>query len=225
MRSIVIAIDGYSGCGKSTLAKQLAEKLNYIFLDTGAMYRAVTLYLMDHGIDWNDPLALQDALAHIHISCETEKGGRSQVLLNGMHVEDRIRTMEVAGKVSEVAAVSAVRRFLVKQQQQIGEQGGIVMDGRDIGTVVFPDAALKIFVTARMEVRVHRRLKDLHAKGIAADAEDVEANLRKRDLEETSRKDSPLLRADDAILLDNSDLTPEAQLQWAFDLAAGRISA
>lgn len=225
VKKIIIAIDGYAGCGKSTLARQLAQKLGYIFLDTGAMYRAVTLYLLRNKINWHDDAALAKAFSDIHIRITTDTNGRTQTWLNDEPVEDAIRGMEVSNKVSEVAAVSSVRRFLVKQQQMIGEQRGIVMDGRDIGTVVFPDAELKLFVTANMETRVQRRYLELQANGISVQGEDIRRNLEKRDHEETTRADSPLRKADDAIVLDNSDMTPESQLQLAMSLAHKVIDA
>ncbi len=219
--NIIIAIDGYAGCGKSTLAKQLAEELHYLFLDTGAMYRAVTLFLLENDIDWNKGEDLNSALDKIHITFYfDEQEYKYYTLLNGKNVEEEIRGIAVSNKVSEVAAVSAIRKFLVKQQQEIGKQKGIVMDGRDIGTVVFPNAELKIFVTAKMEVRVQRRLLELQSNGIMVSEEDIQNNLLKRDRDETTRLDSPLRKADDAIELDNSELTMEQQLQWALSLVA-----
>lgn len=228
---IIIAIDGYAGCGKSTLARQLARELNYLFLDTGAMYRAVTLYCLQNHIDWTDESALTPAFNKIHIVFETHHVATNpspsaieqSTYLNGVNVETEIRSLDVSNKVSEVAAVSSVRKFLVRQQQEIGKQKGIVMDGRDIGTVVFPDAELKIFVTAKMEVRVQRRLNELKSQGIKVSAAEIEKNLKKRDLEETTRADSPLKKADDAIELDNSDMTMEEQLNWALNLAKSRM--
>ncbi len=213
---IIIAIDGYAGCGKSTLAKQLAEELQYLFLDTGAMYRAVTLYLLENDIDWNNEIQLGPVLEKIHIDFQYDVADdKFFTVLNGKNVEEEIRGIAVSNKVSEVAAVSAVRKFLVKQQQEIGKQKGIVMDGRDIGTVVFPNAELKIFVTAKMEVRVQRRLLELQSNGIMVSEDDIRNNLIKRDREETTRSDSPLKKAEDAIELDNSELSMEEQLHWA----------
>lgn len=219
----MIAIDGYSGCGKSTLARQLAHKLNYVFLDTGAMYRAVTLYVLRHGIDWLDEAALTDALTRIQIDMTADADGKTHTFLNQESVEEEIRGMAVSNRVSEVAAVPAVRRFLVEQQQRMGRNKGIVMDGRDIGTVVFPDAELKLFVTADMETRIQRRYLELQANGFSVTGDEIRQNLEKRDFEETTRLDSPLRKAEDAILLDNSHMTPEQQLQFALDLANGRI--
>ncbi len=213
---IIIAIDGYAGCGKSTLAKQLAEELLYLFLDTGAMYRAVTLYLLENDIDWNNEIQLGPVLEKIQIDFQYDVADdKFFTVLNGKNVEEEIRGIAVSNKVSEVAAVSSIRKFLVKQQQEIGKQKGIVMDGRDIGTVVFPNAELKIFVTAKMEVRVQRRLLELQSNGIMVSEDDIRNNLIKRDREETTRTDSPLKKAEDAIELDNSELSMEEQLHWA----------
>lgn len=217
MKKIIIAIDGYSACGKSTLAKQLAEKLNYIFLDTGAMYRAVTLYLLRNHIDWNNSDALHASLKNIEITFR-KQDGNTFTYLNGENVEDEIRNTAVADKVSEVAAVSAVRKFLVKQQQEIGKQKGIVLDGRDIGTVVFPEAELKLFITASLPERVQRRYLELKNKGINITPEQVQQNLEKRDLEETTRTDSPLMKPSDAVVIDNTDLTPEEQFLHTYQL-------
>ena len=225
MKQIIIAIDGFAGCGKSTLARQLAAKLGYTFLDTGAMYRAVTLYLQQQRISWLDDAQLAAALDDIHINITTDKDGRTQTWLNGEWVEDKIRSMEVSNKVSEVAAVSRIRRFLVEQQQQIGRNGGVVMDGRDIGTVVFPQAELKLFVTASMEARIQRRFMELQANGVMVTGDEIRMNLEKRDHEETTRADSPLRKADDAIVLDNTDMTPAQQLAFALELASHRIAA
>lgn len=223
MKKIIVAIDGYAGCGKSTLARSLARSLGYTFLDTGAMYRAVTLYLLRNHINWHDEAALTEAFPKIEIAIQTAEDGRTQTWLNNVFVEEEIRGMQVSNAVSEVAAVSSVRRFLVRQQQAIGKGRGVVMDGRDIGTVVFPDAELKIFVTASMSVRVQRRLWELQANGVNVSADDIRANLEKRDREETTRSDSPLRRAEDAVLLDNSNMTQEEQLKWALELVKLRI--
>ncbi len=219
---MVIAIDGYSATGKSTLARKLANALGYIFLDTGAMYRAVTHYFLSNRIDWNDPEQLDAALLHITIAFQRKSDGTTVTLLNGENVEEPIRGMEVANKVSEVAAVSAVRRFLVQQQRIIGGERNIVMDGRDIGTVVFPDAALKLFVTADFDVRVHRRWNELKESGTILSHDEVANNLRKRDREETERTDSPLLQAPDAIVMDTSKLSQDEMLEAALKLARER---
>jgi len=218
MQGITIAIDGYSATGKSTLARDLADKLGYVFLDTGSMYRAVTLYLLNNNIDWTNADALDAALLKISIAFRRLENGKTITLLNGEDVEDAIRTMRISDKVSEVAAISAVRKFLVIKQQQIGKEGGIIMDGRDIGTVVFPNAELKLFVVADFEVRLKRRLEEIKRSGEEISAEQVAANLRKRDKEETERSDSPLVRANDAILFDTSRHTRNSQLEAALEI-------
>ena len=212
---IIIAIDGYSSCGKSTLAKQLAKQLGYRFIDTGAMYRAVALYLLRHQIDIHHPEMVARALPYIQINFTYDAETQTQqTLLNGENVEQEIRiNPRVAGVVSDVSAISEVRRFLVKQQQEMGKEKGIVMDGRDIGTVVFPEAELKIFVTAQPEIRAQRRLDELKSKGQYTTAEEVLANLEKRDRIDSTRADSPLRKAADAIELDNSHLSREQQFE------------
>lgn len=223
MKKILIAIDGYAACGKSTLAKQLAAHLHYLFLDTGAMYRAVTLYLLENNIDWLDASALDDALNNISIAFQRNEDGKIITFLNGDDVEEAIRSMQVSNKVSEVAAVSAIRKFLVQQQQEIGKEKGIVMDGRDIGTVVFPHAELKLFVTADMDTRVQRRLLELQSNDIPVSEQDIRDNLIKRDKEETTRIDSPLVQAKDAILIDNTNLTPEQQFTFVLKLVEAKL--
>ncbi|MFZ1635984.1 MAG: (d)CMP kinase [Chitinophagales bacterium] len=223
MKKILIAIDGYAACGKSTLAKQLAAHLHYFFLDTGAMYRAVTLYLLENNINWLDAAALDDALNNISIAFQRNEDGKIITFLNGDDVEDAIRSMQVSNKVSEVAAVSAIRKFLVQQQQEIGKEKGIVMDGRDIGTVVFPHAELKLFVTADMDTRVQRRLLELQSNDIPVSEQDIRDNLIKRDKEETTRTDSPLMQAKDAILIDNTNLTPEEQFTFVLKLVEAKL--
>lgn len=223
-QKIVIAIDGYSSCGKSTMARQLAAALSYTFIDSGAMYRAVTLYFLQHHIDTADQDAVQSALADIHLSFTWDESlQQAAVQLNGVNVAGEIRDMAVASKVSEVAAIAAVRHFAVVQQQQMGQQKGIVMDGRDIGTVVFPDAALKIFVTADTEIRVQRRYAELQAQHKAVSIDEVRHNLLERDRIDTTRKESPLRRAADALLLDNSHLNREEQLAIVLGWAEERI--
>ena len=223
MKKILIAIDGYAACGKSTLAKQLAAHLHYLFLDTGAMYRAVTLYLLENNINWLDAAALDEALNNISIAFQRNEDGKIITFLNGDDVEDAIRSMQVSNKVSEVAAVSAIRKFLVQQQQEIGKETGIVMDGRDIGTVVFPHAELKLFVTADMDTRVQRRLLELQSNDIPVSEQDIRDNLIKRDKEETTRTDSPLMQAKDAILIDNTNLTPEEQFTFVLKLVEAKL--
>lgn len=226
MKRITIAIDGFAGCGKSTLARHLADELHYLFLDTGAMYRAVTLFLLENHIDWHDESQLRLSFPKIKIQFGYRAStNKYSTYLNGKNVEEEIRSIDVSNKVSEVAAVSSIRKFLVHQQQEIGKNGGIVMDGRDIGTVVFPKAELKIFVTADMEVRVQRRLLELQANGILVSEQDIRNNLLKRDLEETTRADSPLKQAADAILLDNSNMTQEEQLDFVLQLVRRKTLA
>lgn len=214
--SVIIAIDGYAGTGKSTLARDLANALGYTYLDTGAMYRAVTLYLLRNDISWLDAEKLGRALQNIRIEFRiSPDNGKRHTYLNGEDVEADIRSMAVSGVVSEVAAVSAIRRFLVEQQRQIGMEQDCVLDGRDIGTVVFPDARFKFFITAPMEVRIARRLGELFRAGADIDADAVQANLEKRDREETQREDSPLRPAPDAVHLDTGGLDREQQLAAA----------
>ncbi|WP_109697665.1 (d)CMP kinase [Chitinophaga deserti] len=222
MKKIIITIDGYSSCGKSTLAKQLAAKLNYLYIDSGAMYRAITLYFIQHRIDWADPYQVKTALDSIHLEfVYNQLTGQSDMYLNEENVEPMIREMLVAEKVSEVAAIREVRTFAVAQQQKMGDARGIVMDGRDIGTVVFPHAELKIFMTADPAIRVQRRFKELYAKNPNITLHEVKENLELRDYIDSNREVSPLRRADDAIILDNSQLTMDEQLdlvsQWVED--------
>lgn len=216
---IIVAIDGYSSCGKSTLAKELAKALGYRFIDTGAMYRAVALYLLKNHIDIHHPEMVAAALSNITISFTYNEENQSQeTFLNGENVESEIRVNpRVASVVSDVSAISEVRRFLVKQQQEMGREKGIVMDGRDIGTVVFPQAELKIFITADPATRANRRLEELKEKGQETTFDEVLANLAKRDYIDTTRADSPLKKAPDAIELDNSNLTKEQQFALVFD--------
>ena len=217
MNKITIAIDGFSSTGKSTVAKQLAIHLGYIYVDTGAMYRAVTLYAMKHGLineeDFNVE-ALIYRLPQVNISFKFNQNlGFAEVYLNGVNVEKQIRTMEVSGFVSKVAAISEVRQKLVEQQQKLGEDKGIVMDGRDIGTVVFPDAELKLFMTASPETRAQRRYDELIARGDQVVFEDVLKNVKERDYIDSNREDSPLVKAEDAIVIDNSNMTLEEQFE------------
>ena len=218
MKKITIAIDGYSSCGKSTMAKDLAREIGYIYVDSGAMYRAVTLYALDNGIiqgEKIDESRLKQEMKNIHISFQfNAERGRPDTYLNGERVEDRIRTLEVSNHVSPVAALPFVREEMVRQQQHMGEEGGIIMDGRDIGTTVFPNAELKIFVTASAEIRAQRRYDELTAKGEACDIADILRNVEERDYIDTHRKVSPLRQASDAIVLDNSHLTIPEQKAW-----------
>jgi len=211
--NFVIAIDGFSSCGKSTLAKALAKRLNFIFIDSGAMYRCVTLYVLRNAIDFKDVQAIEEALAHIHIDFSYQNE-ITQIHLNGEDVSQEIRQMYVSEKVSEVSAIKAVRHAMVTQQQRLGACRNIVMDGRDIGTTVFPDANLKIFMTASPEVRTQRRFLELSNKGELTSLEEVRVNLEHRDHIDSTRTESPLRQAQDALVLDNSDLTPEQQLDF-----------
>lgn len=223
MKKLVIAIDGYSSCGKSTLAKQLAKELNYKYVDSGAMYRAVTLYLLRHHIDIHHPEIVANALPQIEIHFGLNRD-KQETFLNNENVEEEIRlNPRVASYVSNVSAISEVRRFLVKQQQRMGIDGGIVMDGRDIGTVVFPNADIKLFVTADPTIRAQRRLDELKEKGYETTFDEVLANLEKRDQIDTTRTDSPLKQAEDAILLDNSNLSKAEQLEFAINLAKSKL--
>lgn len=226
MKKIIVAIDGYSSCGKSTMARQLASSLGYRYVDTGAMYRAVTLYLLRHQIDFMHSDELIRALQDIHIDFEFDDELKTQkTLLNQEDIEQEIRlNPRVASTVSEVSAISEVRKFLVKKQQDMGNEKGIVMDGRDIGTVVFPQAELKLFITADPEVRARRRYDELMSKGQQTTLEEVMANLTKRDLIDSTRADSPLKQADDAIEIDNSHLTPDEQLTLILKIARERKS-
>ncbi len=223
MKKIIIAIDGYSSCGKSTLARELARVLHYIYIDTGAMYRAVTLYFINHNIDFKNEEEVTNALNNISIDFRKIKS-EIHTFLNSQDVETSIRSMQVSELVSEVSAISSVRSFLVQQQQAMGQQKGIVMDGRDIGTVVFPSAELKIFLTASPEIRATRRKKEYEQKGIDISLEEVKNNLAHRDHIDSTREDSPLRQAADAILLDKSYLTKEEQLKFVLDLMSEKIN-
>lgn len=217
MKKITIAIDGHSSCGKSTMAKALARKVGYVYVDTGAMYRSVTLYALRHDLFREDGSIkteeLETALKDMVIE-QKLVDGKTTTFLNGENVERDIRTLEVSNHVSPVAALPFVRTALVAQQQRMGENGGIVMDGRDIGTVVFPNAELKIFVTASAEVRAQRRYDELKEKGMPADYEDILKNVQERDYIDSHREVSPLRQADDALLLDNSHMTIPEQDEW-----------
>ncbi|MES2379477.1 MAG: (d)CMP kinase [Bacteroidota bacterium] len=220
MKPIVVAIDGYSSCGKSTIAKELSKNLNYKYVDTGAMYRAVTLYFIQNKIDYKDIEEVKKALNDIFITFIIDPNTQIQeTFLNGENIENEIRVNpRVAGYVSDVSAISEVRRFLVKQQQQLGKERAVIMDGRDIGTVVFPDAELKLFITADPNVRAQRRFAELAGKGKGTTLEEVLANLEKRDYIDSHRNDSPLMKAEDAIEIDNSHMTHEEQLELILNL-------
>lgn len=224
--SITISVDGYSSTGKSTMAKQLASALNYVYVDSGAMYRAVTLLALQNGLISREGVVQEAPLVELaekaSITFKVEEG-KNTTYLNGIRVEDEIRTMNVSSRVSRVSAISAIRSILVAQQQEMGKQGGVVMDGRDIGTVVFPHAELKIFMTASPEVRARRRYEELRAKGQEVSMREIAENLRERDMIDSSRSDSPLVQADDARLIDNSNLTPEEQFELALSWAKDEI--
>ena len=216
IKKITIAIDGWSSCGKSTLAKQLAKELGYIYIDSGAMYRAITLYFLRNHIDWTSEEEVKEALNDIELEFKpNNQTGASEIYLNGENIEYVIRDLVVAEKVSDVAAIASVRSFAVERQQQMGAGKGIVMDGRDIGTTVFPTAELKIFMTADNAVRVERRFKELYEKNPNITIEEVKANLEMRDYIDSHREVSPLQKAADAIVIDNTDITPLQQLQLA----------
>ena len=225
-RKIIITIDGWSSCGKSTLAKQLAKRLGYVYIDSGAMYRAITLYFLRNHVDWTKPKAVTDALENITLEfVYNDKSNQTEMFLNEENVEYYIRDLVVAEKVSDVAAIKTVRDFAVTQQQAMGKKKGIVMDGRDIGTVVFPKAELKIFMTADNAVRVERRFKELFEKNPNITIEEVKANLEMRDYIDSHREVSPLKPAKDALLLDNSAITIEQQLETAMAWAKERLNA
>jgi cytidylate kinase len=226
-QKITIAIDGHSSCGKSTLARDLAKELNYIYVDSGAMYRAVTYYALQNGWIKNGELnasALIDALIDITIFFKKPTvAAHPEVYLNGENVEDKIRGLEVSSSVSKVAAIKEVRKFLVDQQRMMGEQGGVVMDGRDIGSVVFPNAELKIFLTADTDIRAERRYKELTAKGEDVDLSAIKANLIQRDHLDSTRKESPLIQTEDAVVVDNTKLSRAEQLLLLKQLVSDRI--
>jgi CMP/dCMP kinase len=213
---IIVAIDGYSSCGKSTLAKALAKKLNFIYVDSGAMYRAVALYFLRNKINLSDHDQVNDALQNIHLNFQS-RDDKTHITLNDEEVWEEIRQMPVSEAVSSVAAIYEVRKEMVKQQQRLGRSKNIVMDGRDIGTAVFPHARLKFFMTADPKVRAERRYKELLPQNPGITLEEVFENLAHRDYQDTTRTESPLVRAPDATILDNTNLTPDEQLQFALN--------
>lgn len=227
---ITIAIDGFSSCGKSTLAKALAKKMNYTFIDSGAMYRCVALYALKNGCALGahkiNLTCVVNSLPHIHIQFgEQDSKGNRPVLLNDEDVSDAIRQLEVANIVSEVAAIMEVREFLVKQQQELGKNGGVVMDGRDIGTVVFPHAELKLFITAKPEIRAQRRFLELQAKGETNSLDEILENLKHRDRIDSTRTISPLTQAHDALVVDNSEMSETEQLEYVLNLVKNHTRA
>lgn len=215
-RNIVVAIDGYSSCGKSTVAKALAKKLHFIYVDSGAMYRAVTLYFLRNNIDLSNNEEVGHVLKDIHLNFHS-RDYQTHITLNDEEVSEEIRQMPVSEKVSEVSAIKSVRKEMVKQQQRMGKSKNMVMDGRDIGTVVFPFADVKIFMTADPKIRAERRYKELIAKGEEVTLEEVFENLAHRDYQDTTRQESPLTRAKDAIVLDNTTLTEKEQLEFVLE--------
>lgn len=220
MKKITIAIDGHSSCGKSTMAKELARKVGYVYVDTGAMYRCVTLYALRHQLFTADGAVLEEQLREAMPQIDIDQcliDGKTTTFLNGENVEREIRNLEVSNHVSPIAAIPFVRTALVAQQQKMGREGGIVMDGRDIGTTVFPHAELKIFVTASAEVRAQRRYDELQQKGMPADYADILKNVQERDYIDSHREVSPLRQADDALLLDNSHMTIDEQNKWLME--------
>lgn len=225
-KKIVITIDGWSSCGKSTLAKQLSQKLGYLYVDSGAMYRAITLYFLRNNVDWAEKKEVKDALKSINLEFVfNPKSNSSEMYLNGENVEYVIRDLVIAEKVSDVAAIKEVREFAVAQQQKMGTKKGIVMDGRDIGTVVFPKAELKIFMTADNAIRVQRRFKELYEKNPNITVEEVKDNLEMRDYIDSHREVSPLRKAKDALELDNTNLTEKEQFNKALNWAKEKVGA
>ena len=224
MKSIIITIDGWSSCGKSTLARQLARELGYLYIDSGAMYRSITLFFLRNNIDWHEVPKVEKALKEIELHFEfNEKSMRSEIFLNDENVEYLIRDLIIAEKVSEVSALSAVRKFAVQKQKEMGIDKGIVMDGRDIGTTVFPDAELKIFMTADIAVRVERRFREMFDKNPNITLDEVKSNLEMRDYIDSNREVSPLRKAEDAVLLDNTSIGMEQQLNFALRLVKQRL--
>ena len=224
MKQLVIAIDGYSSCGKSTTAKAVASLLHYAYVDTGAMYRGVTLFLLEQGIDFADLDAIEQALRDIVITFRRHRRtGRNELFLNGVNREDDIRQMRISNSVSEVSVVPMVRHAMVAQQQQMGRKRGVVMDGRDIGTTVFPDAEVKIFMTADVELRAQRRQDELAANGEIVPLADIIENLRKRDHLDSTRAESPLRRAADAVLLDTTHITISEQVDFVLDRVSSAL--
>lgn len=223
VRKIVIAIDGYSACGKSTTAKQVAAVLGYRYIDTGAMYRAVTLSFLDHHVALTNPREVVRALDDIHINFIVNSRNQSETFLNGQNVEKKIRSMRVSERVSEVSTIREVRERMVELQRKMGKEKGLVMDGRDIGTTVFPQAELKVFMTADMLVRAFRRQKELLERDQLVDLDEVLENLARRDKIDTTRKESPLRQADDALIIDTTNITLDEQVDEVVRLALSKM--
>ncbi|WP_299756601.1 (d)CMP kinase [uncultured Pontibacter sp.] len=224
MKKIVIALDGYSSCGKSTTAKLVAAELGYAYIDTGAMYRAVTLYFLEHHVSFTNPKEINEALDNIDIEFHyNPKNKRNEIYLNGLNVEDEIRKMYISNMVSEVSVIAEVRRAMVAQQQKMGRKRGVVMDGRDIGTAVFPDAEVKIFMTADVDTRTKRRQDELLEKKQLVNYDEIRENLQKRDLIDSTRAESPLRQAEDAHLLDTSHMTIDEQVEFVIERVTGQL--
>lgn len=223
MKKVIIAIDGYSACGKSTTAKEVAKELNYRYIDSGAMYRAVTLYFLDHHVSLTNPKEVDKALRDMHITFVVNSKGISETFLNGINIESAIRKMRISENVSQVSTIREVRSAMVDQQRKLGKERGIVMDGRDIGTVVFPDAELKIFLTADMLVRAFRRQKELLEKNDLVDIDEIVDNLTKRDQIDSTRKESPLVKAENAITIDTTHITIDEQVDEVIRLALTKM--
>ncbi len=223
MKKIIIAIDGYSACGKSTTAKEVAKELNYRYIDSGAMYRAVTLYFLDHHVSITNPKEVEKALQEIHITFIINSKGISETFLNGINIESAIRKMRISENVSQVSAIREVRLAMVDQQRKLRKERGIVMDGRDIGTVVFPEAELKVFLTADMLVRAFRRQKEFLEKNDLVDIDEIVDNLTKRDQIDSTRKESPLIKADKAISIDTTHITIDEQVDEVIRLALTKM--
>ncbi|HMI68092.1 MAG TPA: (d)CMP kinase [Cyclobacteriaceae bacterium] len=223
MRKIIIAIDGYSACGKSTTAKEVAKIIGYRYIDSGAMYRAVTIYFLDQHIALTNPKEIVNALQKIRITFQINGNGVTETFLNGLNVEKKIRKMRISENVSQVSAIKEVRTAMVQQQRKLGKDRGLVMDGRDIGTVVFPEAELKLFLTADILVRAFRRQRELLEKEDLVDLDTIIANLQKRDAIDSQRKESPLVQARDAIVIDTTHITIDEQVDEVVRLALGRI--
>jgi cytidylate kinase len=223
LKKIIIAIDGYSACGKSTTAREVAKELNYRYIDSGAMYRAVTKYFLDHHISMTNPKEVEKALEDIRITFVINSKGTSETFLNGINVESAIRKMKISENVSQVSALKEVRMAMVQQQRKLGKEKGIVMDGRDIGTVVFPDAELKVFLTADMLVRAFRRQKELLEKNDLVDIDEIVENLTRRDQIDSTRKESPLVKAENATLIDTTQITIDEQVDEVIRMALTKM--
>lgn len=222
-RKIIIAVDGYSACGKSTTARDVAAAMGYRYIDTGAMYRAVTLHFLDRHVSLTNPIEVTRALSDINIAFKVNRNNETEVFLNGLRIEREIREMRISDSVSQVSAIREVRHAMVAQQRKLGKDKGVVMDGRDIGTVVFPDAELKVFMTADIMTRAYRRQQELLADDKLVNLDEVVANILKRDKLDTTREESPLRQADDAVVIDTTNITIEEQVEEVLRLALSRL--